>query len=145
LITFEPIVVIQNGTILEGNLRRIRYSLNNILQMLREKDIFNVKDVELAMVEADGNLTVYKKANKSFVTIEDLGIKKKHEGISYPVIVEGRIYSTVLKQLGLNEKWLKIQLQKKGINNLDSIFFASINDKHELHFSFVNDVTKATH
>ncbi|MCQ6268401.1 DUF421 domain-containing protein, partial [Fictibacillus sp. WQ 8-8] len=101
-------------------------------------------DVELAIVEANGNLTVYKKANKSFVTIEDLEIKKKHEGISYPVILEGKIDSTVLNQLNLNEKWLLDQLQKKGIKELDSIFFASINDNHELHFSFVNDVTKAT-
>ena len=144
-ITFEPTVVIQNGTIVVGNLRRIRYSLDNILQMLREKDIFNVREVELATVEADGKLTVYKKANKSFVTIEDLGIKKNHEGISYPVIMEGKINSTVLNQLNLNEKWLKNQLQKKGINKLDSIFFASINDEHELHFSFVNDVKKTTH
>jgi uncharacterized membrane protein YcaP (DUF421 family) len=145
LITFEPTIVIQNGTMLVGNLKRIRYSIDNILQMLREKDIFNLTDVELAIVEANGNLTVYKKANKSFVTIEDLEIKKKHEGISYPVILEGKIDSTVLNQLNLNEKWLINQLQKKGIKELDSIFFASINDNRELHFSFVNDVTKATH
>ncbi|UQD51802.1 DUF421 domain-containing protein [Bacillus methanolicus] len=144
-ITFEPTVVIQNGHFLVGNLKRIRYSLDNILQMLREKDIFNVNDVELAVVEANGNLSVYKNSNKSFVTIEDLEIKKKHEGMSYPVIVEGKIESSVLNQLNLNEKWLKNQLQKKGIDKLDSIFFASINDKHELHFSFVNDVTKPAH
>lgn len=140
-ITFEPTVVIQNGNFLVGNLKRIRYSLDNILQMLREKDIFNVNDVELAVVEPNGNLSVYKNSSKSFVTIEDLEIKKKHEGMSFPVILEGKIDSAVLNQLNLNEKWLKNQLQKKGIDNLDSIFFASINDKHELHISFVN-VTK---
>lgn len=68
IITFEPTVVIKNGTFLVGNLRRLRYSLDNVLQMLREKDIFDIKDVELAIVEANGKLTVYKQSNKSSVT-----------------------------------------------------------------------------
>lgn len=76
LITFEPTIVIKNGTFIVGNLKRIRYSIDNILQMLREKDIFNVSDVEMAFVEANGNLTVYKKPNKTEVTVEDLGIQK---------------------------------------------------------------------
>jgi uncharacterized membrane protein YcaP (DUF421 family) len=135
-------IVIKNGTFLVGNLRRISYSLDNILQMLREKDIFDIKDVELSIVEANGKLTVYKQSNKSSVTMEDLGIEKKHEGIAYPVIIEGEIYPSVLTDMNLSEKWLRNQLQKKGINKLDSIFFASINKNHELHFSFKNDLTK---
>ncbi|MGR3766514.1 DUF421 domain-containing protein [Rossellomorea sp. NS-SX7] len=141
LITFEPTAVVKNGTFLVGNLRRLSYSIDNILQMLREKDIFDIKDVELAIVEANGKLTVYKQSNKASVTIEDLGIEKKHAGIAYPVIIEGEIYQSVLTDMNLSEKWLRNELQKKGINNMDGIFFASINEHHELHFSFENDLT----
>ncbi|MFT0802724.1 DUF421 domain-containing protein [Bacillus swezeyi] len=142
LITFEPTIVIKNGTFIVGNLKRIRYSIDNILQMLREKDIFNVSDVEMAFVEANGNLTVYKKPNKTEVTAEDLGIQKSRGGFSYPVIVDGKMNTSVLYQLNLTESWLKNQLKKKGIKRIDEIFFASVNDNHELHFSLDNDTTK---
>lgn len=142
LITFEPTIVIRNGTFLVGNLRKLRYSLDNILQMLRERDIFSVEEVDLALIEANGKLTVHKKPNKSNVTIEDLGISKQSGGVSYPVIVEGKIYAKVLDQLKLSEKWIRQQLHKKGIEKIEDIFFASVNENHELYFSLVNDVTK---
>jgi uncharacterized membrane protein YcaP (DUF421 family) len=143
LITFEPTAVIRNGTFLVGNLRRIRYSVDNILQMLREKEIFDLSDVELALVEANGKLTVHKKPSKSHVTVEDLGIAKMSGGVSYPVIVEGKIYPQVLGQINLTESWLKQQLNKKGITEIDSIFFASVNEKHELHVSMFNNITSS--
>jgi uncharacterized membrane protein YcaP (DUF421 family) len=143
LITFEPTAVIRNGTFLVGNLRRIRYSVDNVLQMLREKEIFDVNDVELALVEANGKLTVHKKPNKANVTVEDLGIAKMSGGVSYPVIVEGKIYPEILGQIKLTESWLKQQLNKKGITNIDQIFFASVNENHELHVSLFNNITSS--
>lgn len=60
LITFEPTVVISNGNLLEQNLRKVRYSIDNILQMLRENDVFHLDEVKLAVLESNGRLTVYK-------------------------------------------------------------------------------------
>jgi uncharacterized membrane protein YcaP (DUF421 family) len=134
LITFEPTIVVQNGTFIIENLKKIRYSLDNVLQMLREKDIFDLKDVELALIEPNGRLTAFKKPHKSPVTVEDLGIKKISSNIAYPVIVEGKIESQVLSHLDLTERWLLQELEKKGLNLID-IFFASVNANHELHVS----------
>lgn len=142
IITFEPTIVIKDGNFLVGKLKKIRYSIDNILQMLREKDVFDISDVEMAVVEANGSLSVYKKANKSSVTIEDLGIQRKSFGVAYPVIVEGQIYSKVLSDLHLSESWLRNQLQKKGIEDINSIFFASINENHDLYFSVENEINK---
>ena len=142
LITFEPTIVIKNGTFIVGNLKRIKYSVDNILQMLREKDVFNVSDVEMAFVEANGNLTVYKKPNKMEVTAEDMGIQKSGGEFSYPVIIEGKVYTSVLHQLNVTENWLKNQLKKKGLERMDEIFFASVNQNHELHVSLDNETAK---
>ena len=142
LITFEPTIVIKNGTFIVGNLKRIKYSVDNILQMLREKDVFNVSDVEMAFVEANGNLTVYKKPNKMEITAEDMGIQKSSGEFSYPVIVDGKVYTSVLQQLNVTESWLKNQLKKKGLERMDEIFFASVNQNHELHVSLDNQTTK---
>lgn len=138
-ITFEPTTVIQNGTFLVGNLKKIRYSIDNILQMLREKDIFDVSEVDLALIEANGRLSVYKHAHKNAVTIEDAGLQKKAEGITYPLIIEGKLKENVLRDLQLTENWLRTELEKKGIHDYREIFFASINKRQELHYSLVND------
>lgn len=138
MITFEPTIVIRNGHFIVENLKNIRYSLDNILQMLREKDVFDVNDVELALIEPNGRLTAYKKPHKSTVTVEDLGIKKISEGIAYPVVVEGNIENQILSQLNLTEKWLNQELQKKGLKLVD-VFFASVNANHELHVSLNNN------
>ncbi|RXT05251.1 DUF421 domain-containing protein [Ammoniphilus sp. CFH 90114] len=138
LITFEPTIVIHEGQFLNSNIRGIRYSIDNILQMLRERDIFDVSDVHLGIIESNGKLTVQKKPNKETVTIEDMGIKKRIANMTYPVIVEGKIYGDVLKAMNLNESWLKDELHRRGIRDVDKVFFASINEKHEVHLSLAN-------
>jgi uncharacterized membrane protein YcaP (DUF421 family) len=144
IITFEPTLVIRNGTFLVNNIKHIRYSLDNILQMLRENEVFDVSDVEIALVESNGKLTVQKKASKEQVTLEDMGISRVAGGFSYPVIVEGKIYTDVLEKLNLNEAWLKQHLNKKGILDIESVFYASVNDKHELHVSLKDHLIPST-
>ncbi len=141
-ITFEPTIVIRDGTFLVGNMRKIRYSIDNILMMLREKGVFDVDDVELAIVEANGKLTVNKKAHKANVTIEDLNLKKQNGGVAYPVIVEGTIYPNILTQLNLDDEWLIQQLKKKGVNPAD-VFFASVTENNKIHFSLNNNLKKS--
>lgn len=85
LLTFEPTVVINDGSFIVENLKRIQYSIDNILLMLREKDVFDVSMVKMAVIEANGKLTVLKKPNKSPVTVEDLDIIKKHADFAFPL------------------------------------------------------------
>ncbi|MBE4909041.1 DUF421 domain-containing protein [Bacillus luteolus] len=142
LITFEPTIVIRNGEFVMGAMKKIRYSLDNILQMLREKDVFDLSEVDVGIIEANGKLTVLKKATKLTPTLEDLNIFKSKAGVSYPVIVEGKIYTDILNQLELDEAWVLGELSKHGLNRND-IFFASVNAKNELTYSVVNNKTSS--
>lgn len=135
LITFEPTLVIQDGKLIFKNLKKIRYSIDNVLQMLREKDVFDISEVHLGIIEANGRISVLKKDSKDSVTREDMNLPKKSEVISYPIIVEGKIYTEVLEKLKLSEAWLWEQLKNMNIKNIEEIFFASINNKKELHIS----------
>lgn len=139
MVTFEPTIVIHKGVFLNRNLKQIRYSIDNILNMLRENNIFDIQDVDVAIVEANGKLTVHKKGSKANVTIEDMGMSKISPGISYPVILEGHIYVNVLKKMNVTEEWLKQQIKDHGITEVKHIFFASINENHELYFSLKTD------
>ncbi|WP_373229415.1 DUF421 domain-containing protein [Cohnella sp.] len=133
-ITFEPTVVVHNGNILILNLQKVRYSIDNILQMLREKDIFNVEEVELAVLEANGKLTVHKKPLKTAVTVEDLGLIKKQKGLAYPLILDGNVSEKVLSYMNKDMVWLESQLHAKGVNKED-VIFASIDENFELFVS----------
>lgn len=139
LLTFEPTVVLQNGKFVNKNLKKIRYSIDNILQMLREKDVFDINEVETAIIEANGALSVLKKPHKNSVTLEDMNIIKPTSTISFPVIVEGTLYPDVLRDVNLDEAWLKQELNKQGVNDLKDVFFASINHNLELHISLKNE------
>jgi uncharacterized membrane protein YcaP (DUF421 family) len=113
------------------------YSIDNILQMLREKDVFNISEVHLAIIESSGNLSVIKNANNSQVTIEDINTVKKSSSLSVPVIIEGTVHTKVLQHFNITEEWLHQQLLVLGIN-ISDVFFASINTNKELHISVKN-------
>ncbi len=135
VLTFEPTIVIQNGQLLQENMKRIQYSIDNILQMVREKNVFDISEIDLAIVEANGKLSVMKKKQKTNVTIEDVGLVKKTSGISYPIILEGIIYDDVLYDFQLNRKWLVSELQKSGVSDINNVFFASLSREKKLHIS----------
>lgn len=135
MLSFEPTVVIQNGKFINQNLTSIRYSVDTILQMLRGKNVFDVSEVEIAIIEGNGALSVLKKVEKNPVTPEDLNIRKPTSSISFPVIIDGIVYADVLKQFNLNEAWLDQHLLDKGVHDTRDVFFASVNRKLELHLS----------
>ncbi|MCL7748000.1 DUF421 domain-containing protein [Halalkalibacter alkaliphilus] len=139
LLTFEPTVVIQNGKFLNRNLKNIRYSIDNILQMLREKDVFDISEVETAVIEPNGALSVLKKPEKQSVTAGDLKIVKPTTAIALPVIVEGAIYSDILRDFKLSQTWLHEQLLKQGVKDIKDVFFASVNRDLELHVSLKDE------
>ncbi|WP_228547527.1 DUF421 domain-containing protein [Filobacillus milosensis] len=136
-ITFEPTVVVQDGQLLNKNLKRIRYSIDNILQLLREKDIFDVAEVQTAIIESDGSLSVLKKSEKKALTLEDLGMSGGQPALALPVIMEGDINQNILRYFSLNEGWLEEQLEKRGIK-FENVFFATVNHDLELHISLKN-------
>ena len=139
LLTLQPTVVIQDGKLIHKNLKEIRYSIDNILQMLREKNVFDINEVETAIIEGNGALSVLKKPHKNPVTREDMNIIETTSSISFPVIIEGTIYSNVLKTVNLSEAWLMQQLSDQGVNDINNVFFASINHNLELHVSLKNE------
>lgn len=135
-LTFSPVIVIQEGQLIPENLRKIRYSMDNILLLLRQNNIFDLATVELAIIEANGQLSVYKKAINSTPVRADFNMKQSYPSeITYPIIVDGRVYSSVLTRLKVDHRWLEQALHQQGINNIEEVFFASITEDLVLHIS----------
>jgi uncharacterized membrane protein YcaP (DUF421 family) len=141
LLTFEPTLIILDGVFLVKSMRKINYSVDNILQMLREKEIFDVSIVHLGFIEANGRLSVLKKAEQITATRGDLGLKIETAELSYPVIIEGKVDIETLSHLNTDETWLKEQLSNKGFNKTEEIFYASLDKNLKLHISPNNTST----
>lgn len=131
----SPSILIANGKILEKELRRQRYNVSDLLGQLREKDVPNIADVQYAVLETSGELSVLLKPEKRPVTPQDLGIPTKYEGMPTPLIFDGHIHVKNLHGLHLDEKWLLNEIKKQGIERIQDVLYASLDTTGQLYIS----------
>ncbi|MBB5172956.1 DUF421 domain-containing protein [Texcoconibacillus texcoconensis] len=134
LITFEPTVVVYQGEIIKKSLKKWHYSIDNLLQMLRENGAFHIEEVEVAIIEANGSLSVHKRQSHN----QTSDIQPSENLISFPVILEGFIYEDVLNYLGVSKAWLRQELLKKGVIRTDDVFVAAVDQNLQLTISTNN-------
>ena len=142
LIEGEPTVVIHNGRILEHNMAKLHYNLDNLMSQLRDKNVFNIEDVEFALLEGNGGLSVLLKSQKRPVTPTDFNIPTGYEGMSSEIIVDGQVIYQNLRQNQLDEQWLIAELKKRGYNSPRDIVFAGLSSDGQLYIDDKNDRTR---
>ena len=132
---------------MEYALRKMQYRASDIMELLRNKDVFDLNEVDFAIVEPNGQLSVLKKAEYQTLTAKDMKINKKPSGISTELIYDGILIQENLRQLNKDEKWLKNQLKSQGIKDISEVFLATLNpagslyvDKYEDHIKKVTDI-----
>jgi uncharacterized membrane protein YcaP (DUF421 family) len=118
---------------------KARYNIEDLLTQLREKNIFNIADVEFAVLESSGKLSVLPKSQKHPVTAEDMGIPTKYEGLCLPLIIDGRIQKENLTKADLDENWLREELRREGVTDVRQIFFASLDTQGNLYIDRRSD------
>lgn len=108
----KPTILIYRGKIDEKLLRKEKITLNELQERLRQDSIFTIADVEYAILETSGQLTVIPKPEKRNVIPEDLGITPEYEGIPYDLVIDGKIMSDNLKVIGRDYNWLEKEVKK---------------------------------
>ena len=126
IINGEPVVVIQDGKILEENLRKMRLNLDEFMMMLRLKDVFDFTEVKLAILEESGGLSVIKKAEYETIQRQDVNLNSPGEALAVEIVQEGKFIGNNLARLGLDEKWFIQELKKRGVEDLTKIEYAAI-------------------
>jgi len=111
----EPTIIIKNGNILESEMKKQRYTFDDLLMQLREKDIRHISEVEFALLESNGKLSVFKK-------------DKKISGFTVPLILEGEIEYEKLDEINKTEQWLYEELRRKGITDIKDVAFCSFDN-----------------
>ena len=126
----EPAIIIQNGMIREKEMIRARLTMNELLFLLRKKDTFYLDEVELAIFETDGTLSVLKKVQNQPVTkIESqTHLYSLPRGITKTVIIDGKVIHENLEQTGKDEAWLFSVLKTNGIEDVSQVSIAQVDE-----------------
>lgn len=139
LLAGDPTVIIQDGKILEKNMRKMRYTLDYLNQQLREKDVFEIEEVSYALVEPNGTLTVLKKPPFRQVTAKDLHLQTKSEhSLPIELIMDGKVITKNLEEHNLSMDWLEDEVKKRNIK-WDNVFYAVVSSNGFLYFDIYND------
>lgn len=134
----NPVVVIRQGKVLEDNLRKVRYSIDDLLQQLRQRNIFHVADVEFAVLEASGQMTVLKKADREQPTRRDLSVAAEIRNEPQVVIEDGHINHEALTKANLDPGWLLAELERKGVI-LSNVFLGQVDSQGNLYLDLYDD------
>ncbi|MBC7324230.1 MAG: DUF421 domain-containing protein, partial [Moorella sp. (in: Bacteria)] len=139
LISGEPTVVVHNGKILEGNMKKMRYNLDELAMQLRQKNVFDIADVEYAILEPDGDLSILLKSQKRPLTPADLRLPTRYEGVPTELVMDGEILFQNLEQNKLDEKWLIQQLQAQGVHDISQVDYAVLRSNGSLYVNLKED------
>lgn len=131
-------ILIQNGKIIEKNLARTKLTVNDLLEELRIKAVFNIADVEFALLETNGKVSVLKRTAKQTVTNADLKIQAEQQGLCANLIIDGRVMKNNLALLGKDETWLLSELKKQKVNTVRDVLLASCGANGVLHVDLKN-------
>ena len=116
LLQGNSVIIIRNGRVDPREMKRLRYTLDDLLEALRQKDVFDIGDVQYAIAETDGSLSVLLKPEKRTVTAEDIGIESTDNGLSCAVVMDGEIVRTGYSDCAMNDRKLDDIIKKEGLS-----------------------------
>lgn len=132
----KPAILIQKGTLIPRNIKKARLSNDEVLMLLREQNIFSVSDVEYAIFETNGQLTVMKKAAVSNATKQDVKANiTSPQNLPTEVIDNGKVIIPNLLDLNLTEEWLQKKLKRKNVMNVEDVYLAQVLEDGSLYIS----------
>ncbi|MEN2766636.1 DUF421 domain-containing protein [Ornithinibacillus xuwenensis] len=131
-------VLIQNGKIMEDNLKKEHFSTDDLLESLREKNVFKVADVEFAVLEPTGKLSVLPKKEYRPLTAKDIGLDIAPDREPQTVIMDGRPLLEPLANLSLNPTWLETELEKMNVS-IENVFLGQVDSDGQLTVDLYDD------
>lgn len=131
-------MVIKNGKVMEENLCKVKFTGEELLKELRTKNVFNLADVEFAIMETSGDINIGLKSDKNPITPHDLGIKIPPNPQSQTVILDGNIVDEGLTNIGLNQNWINTQLESTGVS-LENVFIGQVDSSGDLYLDLFDD------
>lgn len=127
-----PTIIMSNDKIFRKNMKKAKIDLSEFMVMCRQEGYFDLSEIQTAIFEYNGRLTILPKSEKRPANAEDLGLTVQRASISTEVIMDGRVLSENLKRLGLDETWLSREIKRQGGKRAQDIFLALCDNNNNL-------------
>lgn len=134
IICGKPSILIDNARIVEEEMRRQRYNINDLLEQLRSKNVSNIADVQYAILETGGQLSVILKSEKRPVEPQDLELEVEQEILPITLVIDGQVIYENLRKINRTEDWLHEELGNLGIKQIREVLFASLDDRGKVYY-----------
>ncbi|RSL32365.1 DUF421 domain-containing protein [Salibacterium salarium] len=141
----QPVILIKNGEIIQKSLRQVRLDLQALKALLRQKNAFSMSEVEYAILETDGNLSVLKKENQQPATKQDTKSASNQSPSAFlatEVISDGKLNQQNIDKLHLEKDWILTQIQQNGLSRVSDVFYAELQKDGSLYVNEKEDVTR---
>lgn len=127
-----PTIIMNNGRIYRKNMKKAKLDLSEFMVMCRQEGYFNLADIQTAIFEYNGRLTILPVSNKRPLNPEDIKLKPQPEHISTEVIMDGKILEENLKRMGLEANWLNKRIKEQGFKSAKEIFLGLCDENKQL-------------
>jgi len=127
-----PTILIQNGKLIENNLKKVKFDINDLLEECRVSGYFDLNQIEYALMEANGKLSILPKGEYNPVTIKDMKLKANKQELVANIIIDSKIMHNNLKNMKKDMAWLEKELKIKGYKTLDNILLATVDNNDKL-------------
>ena len=133
IICGKPSVLIDKGKIVESELKALRININDLIEQLRIKNYINIQDVEYAILETNGELSVIPKPAKRPITAADLNLKPEETFIPISLIIDGSINYENLQKANKDIGWLREEIKKHNIKDIKDILYCTVDNNGKLN------------
>lgn len=128
-----PTVIVDNGKLIEKNMSKTKYDVNDFLQECRNNGYFDVSQIEYAIVEVNGKISILPKSEYNYLTPKDMKLKTKKAGLCANVIIDSQLIENNLKNIHKTKKWLDQELKVMGYQNYQNILLATIDNEEKIN------------
>ena len=128
-----PVIIIKQGKLLEKELEKLRLNLDDLMEELRANGSPDIKDIEYAIFETNGSLSIIEKSSERAAIPKDFNLKPNYNGLPFLFVCDGKIDQNALKTYGKNEEWLQKQCNQLGAKKIKEILLAGVDEEGEFY------------
>jgi len=136
-----PVVLIANGKIMERSMQKEKLNINDLLEECRQKNVFDISNIEFAILETSGRLSILPKSQNRPLTPRDMQIPTPYEGLCTNVVIDGEVIDEHLSALDLSMSWLHTELSNQGVKGFSNVLLAYVDTMGILHTHLKNNDT----
>lgn len=122
----NPVILVADGVLQEASMRKANYTIIDLMDQLRAKDVFDIGDVAYAILETNGSMSVLQRGDFQIPTFKDLSLPSEKAQLSHMLVLDGRFCPNTIQACGLSENWVQAKLSEMGAGKIKDVFYLSL-------------------